>query len=136
MGSQAEASPEGTLILFLFPPSLVLDRWWGAKRIDYSLYCPEALTAFPTITLPHLFHASYWESADVAAFILRQVLEVLQAKCRRERRCAGEYVAVRSWHLFKCQEGEEGGTQEAVNSGRHMDVAGGEKGALVAKFWH
>ncbi|CAH6793473.1 membrane-associated phosphatidylinositol transfer protein 1 isoform X1 [Phodopus roborovskii] len=53
----------------------ILDRWWGAKRIDYSLYCPEALTAFPTVTLPHLFHASYWESADVVAFILRQVIE-------------------------------------------------------------
>uniref|UniRef100_A0A8C6Z3E5 DDHD domain-containing protein n=1 Tax=Nothoprocta perdicaria TaxID=30464 RepID=A0A8C6Z3E5_NOTPE len=48
-------------------------RWWGPKRIDYSLYCPDALTAFPTITLPHLFHASYWESSDVVAFILRQV---------------------------------------------------------------
>ncbi|XP_062479253.1 membrane-associated phosphatidylinositol transfer protein 1 isoform X3 [Pezoporus occidentalis] len=55
------------------PP--VLERWWGRKRIDYLLYCPEALTAFPTITLPHLFHASYWESSDVVAFILRQVME-------------------------------------------------------------
>ncbi|RMB98023.1 hypothetical protein DUI87_25501 [Hirundo rustica rustica] len=54
---------------------LVLERWWGPKRIDYSLYCPDALTAFPTITLPHLFHASYWESSDVVAFILRQVME-------------------------------------------------------------
>lgn len=53
----------------------VLERWWGLKRIDYSLYCPDALTAFPTITLPHLFHASYWESSDVVAFILRQVME-------------------------------------------------------------
>ncbi|XP_044537987.1 membrane-associated phosphatidylinositol transfer protein 1 [Gracilinanus agilis] len=53
----------------------ILDRWWGTKRMDYSLYCPEALTAFPTVTLPHLFHASYWESADVVAFILRQVIE-------------------------------------------------------------
>uniref|UniRef100_A0A452HWL0 DDHD domain-containing protein n=1 Tax=Gopherus agassizii TaxID=38772 RepID=A0A452HWL0_9SAUR len=53
----------------------ILERWWGPKRIDYSLYCPDALTAFPTITLPHLFHASYWESSDVVAFILRQVIE-------------------------------------------------------------
>ncbi|NXU56617.1 PITM1 protein, partial [Turnix velox] len=53
----------------------ILERWWGLKRIDYSLYCPDALTAFPTITLPHLFHASYWESSDVVAFILRQVME-------------------------------------------------------------
>uniref|UniRef100_A0A8C9ELW8 Phosphatidylinositol transfer protein membrane associated 1 n=1 Tax=Pavo cristatus TaxID=9049 RepID=A0A8C9ELW8_PAVCR len=55
------------------PASTILERWWGLKRIDYSLYCPDALTAFPTITLPHLFHASYWESSDVVAFILRQV---------------------------------------------------------------
>ncbi|XP_064416989.1 membrane-associated phosphatidylinositol transfer protein 1 [Latimeria chalumnae] len=53
----------------------ILERWWGAKRIDYALYCPNALTAFPTVTLPHLFHASYWESTDVVAFILRQVIQ-------------------------------------------------------------
>lgn len=51
----------------------VAAKWWGQKRIDYALYCPDALTAFPTVALPHLFHASYWESADVVAFILRQV---------------------------------------------------------------
>ncbi|XP_066272344.1 membrane-associated phosphatidylinositol transfer protein 1-like [Branchiostoma lanceolatum] len=60
----------------LFLSSLVTNRWWGAKRIDYALYCPEALTAFPSMTLPYLFHASYWESADVIAFILRQVVRV------------------------------------------------------------
>ncbi|XP_069730307.1 membrane-associated phosphatidylinositol transfer protein 3 isoform X3 [Phaenicophaeus curvirostris] len=49
-------------------------KWWGTKRIDYSLYCPDVLTAFPTVALPHLFHASYWESTDVVAFILRQVM--------------------------------------------------------------
>lgn len=59
-------------------PHLPLDpavtvKWWGTKRIDYALYCPEVLTAFPTVALPHLFHASYWESTDVVAFILRQV---------------------------------------------------------------
>lgn len=58
---------------FILSLPTVLERWWGLKRIDYSLYCPDALTAFPTITLPHLFHASYWESSDVVAFILRQV---------------------------------------------------------------
>ena len=69
VGTESEATPGS-------PPTMaraVLERWWGTKRIDYSLYCPEALTAFPTVTLPHLFHASYWESADVVAFILRQV---------------------------------------------------------------
>ncbi|KAJ8267202.1 hypothetical protein GJAV_G00139690 [Gymnothorax javanicus] len=48
--------------------------WWGSKRLDYALYCPDVLTAFPTVALPHLFHASYWESTDVVAFILRQVM--------------------------------------------------------------
>ncbi|XP_066491086.1 membrane-associated phosphatidylinositol transfer protein 3 isoform X2 [Tiliqua scincoides] len=60
----------------LLPTSMtdIASRWWGAKRIDYALYCPDALTAFPTVALPHLFHASYWESTDVVAFILRQVI--------------------------------------------------------------
>lgn len=51
----------------------VSSSWWGSKRLDYALYCPDVLTAFPTVALPHLFHASYWESTDVAAFVLRQV---------------------------------------------------------------
>ncbi|XP_053443887.1 membrane-associated phosphatidylinositol transfer protein 2 isoform X3 [Nycticebus coucang] len=60
------------------PPGLdigqVAAKWWGQKRIDYALYCPDALTAFPTVALPHLFHASYWESTDVVSFLLRQVM--------------------------------------------------------------
>ncbi|XP_018573304.1 protein retinal degeneration B isoform X2 [Anoplophora glabripennis] len=48
-------------------------KWWGGKRMDYALYCPEGLSNFPTNALPHLFHASYWESNDVIAFILRQI---------------------------------------------------------------
>ncbi|KAG5683657.1 hypothetical protein PVAND_012925 [Polypedilum vanderplanki] len=48
-------------------------RWWGTKRLDYALYCPEGLSNFPAHALPHLFHASYWESSDVIAFILRQI---------------------------------------------------------------
>ncbi|MEQ2215314.1 hypothetical protein XENOCAPTIV_030591, partial [Xenoophorus captivus] len=51
---------------------LVAARWWGTKRLDFALYCPDALTAFPTVALPHLFHASYWESTDVVSFLLRQ----------------------------------------------------------------
>lgn len=43
--------------------------------MDYALYCPDALTAFPTVALPHLFHASYWESTDAVSFLLRQVRE-------------------------------------------------------------
>ncbi|XP_063066410.1 membrane-associated phosphatidylinositol transfer protein 2-like [Engraulis encrasicolus] len=52
----------------------VAGKWWGTKRIDFALYCPDALTAFPTVALPHLFHASYWESTDVVSFLLRQVM--------------------------------------------------------------
>lgn len=52
----------------------VSSSWWGSKRLDYALYCPDVLTAFPTVALPHLFHASYWESTDVVAFLLRQVI--------------------------------------------------------------
>lgn len=55
------------------PLLAVAAKWWGQKRIDYALYCPDALTAFPTVALPHLFHASYWESTDVVSFLLRQV---------------------------------------------------------------
>ncbi|XP_069168052.1 protein retinal degeneration B isoform X3 [Procambarus clarkii] len=54
-------------------------RWWGSKRLDYALYCPEGLANFPTNSLPHLFHASYWESSDVIAFILRQLVRTDQA---------------------------------------------------------
>ncbi|XP_015115012.1 protein retinal degeneration B isoform X2 [Diachasma alloeum] len=53
--------------------SSLTQKWWGNKRIDYALYCPEGLANFPTNALPHLFHASYWESSDVIAFILRQI---------------------------------------------------------------
>uniref|UniRef100_A0A674EAQ9 Phosphatidylinositol transfer protein membrane associated 2 n=1 Tax=Salmo trutta TaxID=8032 RepID=A0A674EAQ9_SALTR len=52
---------------------MIAARWWGTKRMDFALYCPDALTAFPTVALPHLFHASYWESTDVVSFLLRQV---------------------------------------------------------------
>uniref|UniRef100_G3TNE8 Phosphatidylinositol transfer protein membrane associated 1 n=1 Tax=Loxodonta africana TaxID=9785 RepID=G3TNE8_LOXAF len=52
----------------------ILERWWGTKRIDYSLYCPEALT-FPTVTLPHLFHASYWEKGIIVGSSQPLVIE-------------------------------------------------------------
>ncbi|XP_028662467.2 membrane-associated phosphatidylinositol transfer protein 3 [Erpetoichthys calabaricus] len=54
--------------------SNISSSWWGSKRLDYALYCPDVLTSFPTVALPHLFHASYWESTDVAAFVLRQMM--------------------------------------------------------------
>ena len=45
-----------------------------ASLTDYALYCPEGLSNFPTNSLPHLFHSSYWESADVISFVLRQLV--------------------------------------------------------------
>lgn len=53
--------------------SIVTQKWWGSKRVDYAVYCPDGLANFPTNSLPHLFHASYWESTDAIAFILRQI---------------------------------------------------------------
>uniref|UniRef100_A0A8C1U5Z0 Membrane-associated phosphatidylinositol transfer protein 3 n=1 Tax=Cyprinus carpio TaxID=7962 RepID=A0A8C1U5Z0_CYPCA len=61
---------------------IVSSNWWGSKRLDYALYCPDVLTAFPTVALPHLFHASYWESTDVVAFLLRQVMHCDYAKAQ------------------------------------------------------
>ncbi|KAL8576133.1 hypothetical protein ACOMHN_001483 [Nucella lapillus] len=52
----------------------VNSKWWGTKRLDYVLYCPDALHSFPSTALTPLFHSSFWESADVVAFILRQVV--------------------------------------------------------------
>lgn len=54
----------------------VSQRWWGSKRLDYVFYCPEGLTSFPPSALPHILHASFWESADVAAFILRHLMRL------------------------------------------------------------
>uniref|UniRef100_H2Y8N1 DDHD domain-containing protein n=1 Tax=Ciona savignyi TaxID=51511 RepID=H2Y8N1_CIOSA len=51
----------------------VASHWWGEKRIDFSLFSPDVIGGFPSASLPHLFHSSFWESADVAAFLLRQV---------------------------------------------------------------
>lgn len=54
--------------------SVLKPKWWGNRRIDYALYCPEGISNFPTNSLPHLFHSSYWESADVISFVLRQLV--------------------------------------------------------------
>nr|XP_026694786.1 membrane-associated phosphatidylinositol transfer protein 2 isoform X1 [Ciona intestinalis] len=53
----------------------VANHWWGDKRVDFSLFCPEVLSGFPSASLPYLFHSSFWESLDVAAFLLRQIFQ-------------------------------------------------------------
>uniref|UniRef100_A0A8C9VSF4 PITP-less RdgB-like protein n=1 Tax=Scleropages formosus TaxID=113540 RepID=A0A8C9VSF4_SCLFO len=55
-------------------PARFCHMWWGTKRLDYALHCPDVLTAFPTAALPPVFHSSYWESTDVVSFVLRQVM--------------------------------------------------------------
>jgi hypothetical protein len=49
-------------------------NWWSDQRLDYSVFCPEAVESFPPTSLPMWMHASYWESMDVAAFILRTIV--------------------------------------------------------------
>lgn len=75
---------------------LVAARWWGTKRLDFALYCPDALTAFPTVALPHLFHASYWESTDVVSFLLRQVRKMQkqnqQQMKKKQKQTVGIFV--------------------------------------------
>lgn len=68
-----KSSKKNNCFFFLNCIPLVQQRWWGSKRLDYALYCPEGLSNFPAHALPHLFHASYWESSDVIAFVLRQL---------------------------------------------------------------
>lgn len=65
----------------------ISSSWWGSKRLDYALYCPDVLTSFPTVALPHLFHASYWESTDVVAFLLRQVMHCDYVKAQEMDNC-------------------------------------------------
>ncbi|THD27193.1 Membrane-associated phosphatidylinositol transfer protein 1 [Fasciola hepatica] len=52
-------------------------NWWGQHRVDYSVHCPEGVQALLAGARAPIFHASYWESSDVAAFVLRQLLEIL-----------------------------------------------------------
>ncbi|XP_062523051.1 membrane-associated phosphatidylinositol transfer protein 2-like isoform X2 [Corticium candelabrum] len=49
--------------------------WWSDERLDYVVYCPEVVESFPRMTVPTWMHVSYWESRDVAAFIVRQILQ-------------------------------------------------------------
>lgn len=72
----AVSLPTCTLAAIGCLSSPVCNQWWGLKRLDYVLFCPDVLTTFPTVALPHLFHASYWESTDAVAFILRQVRSI------------------------------------------------------------
>ncbi|VDQ02655.1 unnamed protein product, partial [Trichobilharzia regenti] len=55
----------------------VRQSWWGPKRVDYSVHCPEAIQNILARALPPILHASYWESKDVASFIIRQLLETM-----------------------------------------------------------
>ncbi|CAG0897738.1 unnamed protein product [Cyprideis torosa] len=67
------APPHGNPPLSLLSLTSLAKKWWGHKRLDYALYCPDGLNNFPAHALPHILHAAMWESQDVAAFILRQL---------------------------------------------------------------
>ncbi|KRZ18030.1 Membrane-associated phosphatidylinositol transfer protein 1 [Trichinella zimbabwensis] len=54
--------------------STLLSKWWGCKRLDYALFSPVDLIKLPLASLSDIFHASFWESKDVCAFILRQFI--------------------------------------------------------------
>lgn len=94
----------------------VTQKWWGTKRLDYALYCPEGLANFPTNALPHLFHASYWESSDVIAFILRQLgrfdlpllTEEKELTCFRPGQPREKWNKKRTSVKLKVSEHEEG----------------------------
>uniref|UniRef100_A0A0N4ZNB4 DDHD domain-containing protein n=1 Tax=Parastrongyloides trichosuri TaxID=131310 RepID=A0A0N4ZNB4_PARTI len=45
---------------------------WGDYRVDHQLYCPPEMSSLPSSALPNILQASYWESKDVASFLLRQ----------------------------------------------------------------
>ncbi|CAL8076921.1 unnamed protein product [Calicophoron daubneyi] len=55
----------------------VRKQWWGQQRIDFTVHCPEGTQALVARARSPIFHASYWESKDVSAFILRQLLDAL-----------------------------------------------------------
>ncbi|KAH8878235.1 Protein retinal degeneration B [Schistosoma japonicum] len=55
----------------------VQQSWWGPKRVDYNVHCPEAIQSILARARPSILHASYWESKDVASFVIRQLLETL-----------------------------------------------------------
>ncbi|KAF8567549.1 hypothetical protein P879_04563 [Paragonimus westermani] len=66
----------------LFAPSegsitTIRRNWWGQTRIDYSVHCPEGIQSLLARARAPIFHASYWESTDVAAFLLRQISNLL-----------------------------------------------------------
>ncbi|OQV25243.1 Membrane-associated phosphatidylinositol transfer protein 1 [Hypsibius exemplaris] len=80
--SPKELNHHGSEFTFQQDPALNINtisnisrHWWGNKRIDYALYCPDGATSLPTSALPHLFHASFWESLDVVSFMIRQIFQ-------------------------------------------------------------
>ncbi|RCN31156.1 DDHD domain protein [Ancylostoma caninum] len=71
-GSRYQRYPLGDGRPLHYDSSVDLTHLWGSKRMDHVLYCPTAMVALPSSALPNILHASYWESMDTAAFVLRQ----------------------------------------------------------------
>ncbi|KAJ7308945.1 hypothetical protein JRQ81_008225 [Phrynocephalus forsythii] len=116
----------------------ITGQWWGTKRIDYALYCPEVLVAFPTVALPHLFHASYWESTDVVAFILRQVMRFettsVKESCPSEPGTLGPSNPPEKWLRKRTQVK----LRNVTSNHRSNDVIAAEGGPqiLVGRFMY
>lgn len=70
--SRYQRHPLGDGRSLYFDSSVDLSLMWGSKRMDHVLYCPSAMMALPSSALPNILHASYWESFDTTAFLLRE----------------------------------------------------------------
>ncbi|CAF1375393.1 unnamed protein product [Adineta steineri] len=69
LNNDTNRTPNETNTIF----SDIRQTWWGSRRVDYIVYCPESLMSQPAHVLPIVFHSSYWESRDVMSFILRNI---------------------------------------------------------------
>nr|CAD7262731.1 unnamed protein product [Timema shepardi] len=127
------------MYLILFPAcGLVTQKWWGNKRLDYALYCPEGLANFPTNALPHLFHASYWESSDVIAFILRQLgrFELSPNSGREEKDMASFSPSQPREKWIKKRTSVKLKNVAANHRGNDVIVKEGAPQVLVARFMY
>nr|CAD7413369.1 unnamed protein product [Timema poppensis] len=113
-------------------------KWWGNKRLDYALYCPEGLANFPTNALPHLFHASYWESSDVIAFILRQLgrFEISPNSGREEKDMASFSPSQPREKWIKKRTSVKLKNVAANHRGNDVIVKEGAPQVLVARFMY
>ena len=98
----------------------VTSRWWGTKRLDYALYSPEALHNLPPTALPFLLHASFWESLDAAAFVLRQVRVARRRRLRPQTGACRLTPPPSSSEVLDCVQVNQLGLQPAIEPPQHL----------------